>query len=323
METGVTLPAFLLRLIALPFALGLVGMLAGEAGAVANRIPVRSLAPIAAQDLRGQTAAPTNPPRQRAGRSGARAPAPALPAAATDALPIVRGPATGQAGYVHFFLITGPDGEDETQVGIELDDGRIAWSFPGWGPVVSPFVGAGSLDSPAGEYRVRHLYGLRPVAGESAMAELRSRLLHRVSTWVDAGVPYCNTDAPPAELCLSCLAFTLHVLFPAQLPMKLDLPADFPRTSQDLHYSTEDLLLYLTGMGDPAARSARFARLQHPSVPQALRDEVVRLVGTPESVAASTVAAADVPRVPVVRERATTRQGPRQTPRRPGSIRRL
>jgi len=49
------------------------------------------------------------------GRAGARTTTPALPPAAADALPIVRGPAEGQAGYVHFFLITGPDGEDETQ----------------------------------------------------------------------------------------------------------------------------------------------------------------------------------------------------------------
>lgn len=323
MEIGVALPAFLLRLLALPCALGLSGMLAGEAGAVANRIPPRSLAPIAAQETGGQYAAPQPAPRHRAGRSGARARPPAQLPAGADVLRTVHGPAQGQAGYVHFFLITGPDGEDETQVGIELDDGRIAWSFPGWGPVVSPFLAEGSLDTPEGAYRVRHLYGMRPFAGEPAMAELRSRLLHRVATWVDAGVPYCNTEAPPAELCLSCLAFTMHVLFPARIPMQFDLPADFPRTSQDLHYSTEDLLLYLAGMGDPAARSARFARLKHPSVPQALRDEVVRLVGTPESVAASTVAAADVSRVPVVRERATTRQGARQTPRRPGSTRRL
>src|SRR5688572_19803258 len=40
------------------------------------------------------------------------------------------GTASGNAGFIHYFVITGPDGEPESQVGIEMPDSRIAWSFP-------------------------------------------------------------------------------------------------------------------------------------------------------------------------------------------------
>src|SRR5688572_30075416 len=66
----------------------------------------------------------------------------ALPAAALRTVaPVVTAPRTapGQSGYIHYFVITGPDGEPETQVGIELPGDRIAWSFPEMGVSISPF----------------------------------------------------------------------------------------------------------------------------------------------------------------------------------------
>ena len=68
----------------------------------------------------------------------------AAPLSRSD-MPIVTVSTTGdgQAGYVHYFVITGPDGEHESQVGIELPDHRIAWSFPELGVLVSPFIASG------------------------------------------------------------------------------------------------------------------------------------------------------------------------------------
>ena len=51
----------------------------------------------------------------------------------------------GQAGYVHYFAVTTPDGERESQIGIELEDERIAWAFPDLGVIVSRFIGEGSV----------------------------------------------------------------------------------------------------------------------------------------------------------------------------------
>ena len=60
--------------------------------------------------------------------------------------------------------------------GIELPDRRIAWSFPGLGVHVAPFIAAGAVDAKGRMFRVRHLYGLRPFADEAAMRSLRSGL---------------------------------------------------------------------------------------------------------------------------------------------------
>src|SRR5258708_3524619 len=80
--------------------------------------------------------------RVYSGDAGAAAVANASPdLRATAPVVAVNGPAPGQAGFVHFFIVraAGTD-EWETQVGIEMPDQRIAWSFFELGVVVSPFM---------------------------------------------------------------------------------------------------------------------------------------------------------------------------------------
>src|SRR6185503_4662457 len=94
-----------------------------------------------------QNGSVTPPPPEKAQRAaGSRAPA-AKSASARPAMPvqIVKSTAPGQGGYVHFFIIESPEGETETQIGIELPDGRIAWSIPEIGVSVSPFVQSGHV----------------------------------------------------------------------------------------------------------------------------------------------------------------------------------
>ena len=98
--------------------------------------------------------------------------------------------AAGQAGYVHYFVITGPDGETETQVGIELADGRVVWSFPEAGVFVSPFMAWGSVTIGATRYDVEHLFGVASVPGSAVgpRAATRTPLTRRsVHQPLDAG----------------------------------------------------------------------------------------------------------------------------------------
>ena len=84
--------------------------------------------------------------------------------------------ADGQAGYVHYFLITHPDGTLEEQLGIELEDQRIAWSFPGAGVIVSEFVYNGLLDIAGERFFIEHLHGIRPFRTAAEMRVLRNEL---------------------------------------------------------------------------------------------------------------------------------------------------
>src|SRR2546421_12830544 len=60
-----------------------------------------------------------------------------LTSRANSPIVTVSSTAPDQAGYIHYFVITGPDGEPESQIGIELPGDRIAWSFPELGVVIS------------------------------------------------------------------------------------------------------------------------------------------------------------------------------------------
>lgn len=183
----------------------------------------------------------------------------------------------GQAGYIHYFVISGPDGEPEIQVGVELADQRIAWSFPGIGAAISPFVTEGVVTAADGtEYDVWHLYGLRPFPGDRAMASLRAGLAARLKPLLDARTPHCETE-PRAGGCISCLGLVLRALFPGRAGGYPSLPRDWPEGTGG-HYTTRDLLLYLSGIAQLASREARLKRLARQPLPADLRDDLEHLV---------------------------------------------
>ena len=183
----------------------------------------------------------------------------------------------GQAGYVHFFIVSQPDETLEIQVGIELPDQRIAWSFPDLGVVVSPFIEAGPMHAGGKEYYVWHQYGIKPFPGDAGMAALRKELVGRVESMVKAEMPYCLDDGPRSN-CMSCLGFVLRMLFPGRQNDYPNMPRDFWRAGYVSKYSTTDLLLYLTGMLELPTREARLRRLARLSLPKDLRDDVERFV---------------------------------------------
>ena len=201
------------------------------------------------------------------------------PRAERASTPLVAAQATapGQAGYVHFFIIESPEGDTETAVGIELPDGRIAWSFPEIGVRVVPFIPSGEIEANGRLYNIWHLYGLRPFPDEQAMRALRASLWERVILWVDAETPYCNPGRPDSS-CMSCLSFALQVLFPGRTPAYPKLPADFPSTVSGLFHTTDDLLLYVAGLHALPNRDARLARLNELTSSETLREDLVALV---------------------------------------------
>jgi hypothetical protein len=227
-------------------------------------------------------------------------------AAAVSAPTVVAAPGTGQAGYVHYWVITAPEGDEEIQVGIELPDRRIAWSFPGLGVHVAPFMAAGAVDAKGRMFRMRHLYGLRPFADEAAMRRLRSRLSSRVSLLVNRRVPYCELNGVTDELCMSCMGFVSQVLFPGRTPEYANFPLNFPHVAGEEYHTTEDLLLYLTGLHVPRPDAARQRRIAALGGPPALREELERL----------TAQLAEQQRVAAVADAAKTpaRRGTRITP---------
>ena len=217
--------------------------------------------------------------------SRARAPGPKpLPAGPRSATtradkPVVTATAAGagQAGYVHYFILRMPDDTLEIQVGIEMPGQRIAWSFPELGVTVSPFIESGVVTAGGKDYEVWHLYGIRPFPDDSAMAVLRKELAGRVQPWVKAGIPYCENDGPRGN-CMSCLGLVLRALFPGRTGSYPDLPRDFWRAGRASNYTTQDLLLYLTGMLDLPSREARLQRLSRLKLPEDLREDVEELV---------------------------------------------
>jgi hypothetical protein len=183
---------------------------------------------------------------------------------------------SGQPGYVHYFVITGPDGEPETQVGIELEDGRIVWSFPEAGVFVSPFLPSGTVTIGNLRYEVEHLYGLRPFRDDASMRRLARELPGRIASYIEENTPYCDESGTTDRFCLSCLGFVLRILYPGQTRDFPALPADFKAARRTV-YSTEDFLLYLTGVPVDAPRAARARRIKALAVPQPLREELTRI----------------------------------------------
>ena len=199
--------------------------------------------------------------------------------------------APGQSGYVHYFVITGPDGETETQVGLELPGDRIVWSFPNLGVTVSPFIASGELTANGTRYEVEHLYGLRPFPDAASMTALQRELEARTSWWVEQKTPYCDEENPTHEMCVSCLGFVLRVLYPADSPGLPALPADFKSVRKNI-FTTEDFLMYLAGVRVDAPRQSRLKRIKALKVPKDLRDELVRIATTPATPTAVRTAAA-------------------------------
>jgi hypothetical protein len=220
--------------------------------------------------------------------------------------PVQTAMATGQEqpGYVHYFLLTLPDESLETLVGIELPGRRIAWSFPEHGIV------------PAGgkQYGVSHLYGIRPFPDDAAMSELRRALASRVGRWVAAGIPYCENDGPRSQ-CMSCLGFVLRVLFPGRQNDFPELPGDFWRALYEKSYSTEDLLLYLTGMLALPDRAARLKRVGELNLPEALRGDVQELIQAMEAAGAVPPPSAIAAQKPVATRPARVSTRPQQRKR--------
>lgn len=203
-----------------------------------------------------------------AGVAGPRADKPVVTATAAGA---------GQAGYVHYFLLRMPDESLEIQVGIEMPDQTIAWSFPDLGAAISPFIEAGVVTAGGRDYEVWHLYGIRPFPDDAAMTTLRRELANRVQIWTRAATPYCENDGPRSN-CMSCLGFVLRVLFPGRQSEYPSLPRDFWRAGTASMYTTKDLLLYLTGMLDLHTREARLQRIARQTLPESLRQDLEELV---------------------------------------------
>ncbi len=185
--------------------------------------------------------------------------------------------ADGQAGYVHYFLITHPDGTPEDQVGIELEDRRIAWSFPGAGVIVSGFVKEGALDIAGRTFFIEHLHGIRPFRTAGEMQALRNDLARRVAYWVDEETPYCIFRQPGGKLCLNCGDFVARILFPATNALMVGLPEEFTRTLGNMP-STDDLLIYMLGLHNLPDAKSRLERLATLDLPSSLRLDVVEML---------------------------------------------
>lgn len=234
-----------------------------------------------------------------------------------DDVVVVSAPAPGQGGYVHYFVIEFPDGEREIQVGIELPDGRIAWSFPELGVVVSSFIASGEMQAGKHAYPVRHLYGIRPFRSESAMLELQKDLWRRVIPWVEDATPYCPLAGSPGQSCLSCLGLVLRVLYPSKTGGMPALPPGFDRSGAAPVYTTDDLLLYQAGLQGKATLAERLARIDTLTLPQNLREDLVDLVQSLE------FAEADAPKADKSSPRRTRRSASKAMPSRPPTRKKL
>jgi hypothetical protein len=197
--------------------------------------------------------------------------------AGANALSVVTATGPNQAGYVHYWMITAPDGESEIQVGIELPDQRIAWSFPGLGVHITPFIAEGEVDASGRVFQVQHLYGLRPFTNDTSMRSLRSSLMRRVTPLVKQQVPYCELNGEAPRLCMSCMGFVSQVLFPGRTPEFANFPRTFTRIDGEHYHTTEDLLLYLTGLNNLPTDAARKRRMEAIGGPPELQEELARL----------------------------------------------
>ncbi len=264
--------------------------------------------------------APTQAPR-------AIIPAPPLP---TEATPVLAGKATpiaavtsvgnGQAGYVHYFLITHPDGDLEYQVGIELEDQRIAWSFPDAGVMVSEFVKKGTINSNDKVYKIEHLHGIRPFLHDADMGALQKELARRVAQWIDAETPYCLFRRAGEAFCLSCGDFVVRVLYPGPHPLFPALPRDFVRMT-GAAYTTDDLLLYFVGLHGLPDKRAMLAKLATLEMPALMREDIIAMIDDTESTPPPATAAAAAKTVPASTSKNTAAvQQPTVKPAPPGRI---
>lgn len=251
-----------------------------------------------------------------------RAAAKPATAVARPVLHAVTSAGPGQAGYVHYFLITHPNGELEYQVGVELEDQRIAWSFPELGVTVSPFVKKGSLDANGRAFQIEHLYGIRPFARESEMRALQQALYPRVAMWVDAQTPYCLMPAPGEPFCLSCGDFVVRILWPGWHPMIPSLPADFVRSTSTAH-TTDDLLIYFAGLHNLPDRASMRAQLHKLDIPTPMRNDLVYMLAPTEPDSARTaLAAATKPAAPLAQAERTS-QAAQPDAAKPSPVRRI
>lgn len=183
----------------------------------------------------------------------------------------------GQAGYVHYFLITHPNGESEYQVGLELDDQRIAWSFPGAGVTVSGFTKNGTLTVNGSTFRIEHLHGIRPFVADGDMRVLQRELPRRVAQWIDDETPYCVFRTPGQPFCLNCGDFVLRILYPGAHPLIPALPEDFARATGQAA-TADDLLFYLAGLHKLPGPQAMRGRLAALDLPTTLRDDLLAMI---------------------------------------------
>ncbi|MDB5811164.1 MAG: hypothetical protein JWN94_3286 [Betaproteobacteria bacterium] len=197
---------------------------------------------------------------------------PQLDVRATSPVVTVEGTAPGQAGYVHFFIVREANSEWETQVGIEMPDQRIAWSFFQLGVVVSPFMQSGAITANRKNIEVEYLYGVRPFPDDASMRALRSELEARVLPYAEAETPYCIVRGPSDAPCLSCLSFVMRILFP-------NATLDHERAQKAI-YTTDDLLLYFAGVHGIQNREARLKRIDELALPPNVREDVIRLAET-------------------------------------------
>jgi|LNFM01.1.fsa_nt_gb hypothetical protein len=185
----------------------------------------------------------------------------------------------GQTGYVHYFVIAHPDGTLEDQVGIEMEDQRIAWSFPGAGVMVSPFIKNGVIEAGGRIYRVEHLHGVRPFRAVRDMQILRQDLGRRVAIWIDNEVPYCVFREPNEPFCLSCGDFVIRVLFPSTNLVAANFPRDFLRNPGETP-TTDDLLTYMLGLHSLPDYRSRMSRLASLDLPSSLHQDVADMLRT-------------------------------------------
>lgn len=205
-----------------------------------------------------------------------RVASPAIPAGAKS-IRAVTDVADGQAGYVHYFLITHPDGTPEDQVGIELEDQRVAWSFPGAGVIVSEFVKNGILNIAGKTFFIEHLHGIRPFRTAGEMQTLRNDLSRRVAYWVDEETPYCIFRQPGERICLNCGDFVASILFPAANSLMMGLPEELTRNSGNMA-TADDLLMYMLGLHTLPDTKSRLQQLATMDLPYSLRQDVTEML---------------------------------------------
>lgn len=191
--------------------------------------------------------------------------------------------AEGQAGYVHYFLITHPDGTLEEQVGIEMEDQRIAWSFPSAGVIVSEFVNNGLLIVNGKRFFIEHLHGVRPFPTVAEMQVLKNDLGPRVAFWIDNETAYCVIRQPGEAYCLNCGDFVARILFPGLNPQISALPEAFTRTLGDMP-TTDDLLIYMLGLHELPDAPSRLNQLSQLNLPESLRLDLAAML-QPENAA--------------------------------------